>query len=178
MPTLTASASFTIGTASPAADEISITVLPAAVGGGGKGRLVHPMLGAFDYESAPDQWSGIDTDILIPPVWASSKTLAGTANTLWRGTVRDAVCVETWSAERGIAMAMTQFRMLLAFWQNPPDPANGFIQWWPSYTSAFGFEVILTNLTTGGNGITIDAIAAQGYLVGPVELTLRVVRKL
>ena len=27
-------------------------------------------------------------------------------------------------------------------------------------------------------GITIDAIAAQGYLAGPVELTLRVVRKL
>ena len=178
MPTLTASASFTIGTASPAVDEISITVLPAAVGGGGKGRLVHPMLGTFDYDAAPDQWSGIDTDILIAPVWASSKTLAGTANALWRGTVRDAVCVETWTAERGIAMAMAQFRMLLAFWQNPPDPANGFIQWWPSYTSAFGFEVILTGLTAGGNGITIDAIAAQGYLAGPVELTLRVVKKL
>ena len=44
--------------------------------------------------------------------------------------------------------------------------------------AALGFEVILTALTAGGNGITIDAIAAQGYLAGPVELTLRVVRKL
>ena len=178
MPVLISSATFTIGAASPAVEELTLTVLPAAVGSGGKGRLIHPTLGTFDYDAAPDQWTGIDTDILIPPVWASSKTLAGTSNTLWRGTVRDAVCVETWSAERGIAMSMAQFRMLLAFWQNPPDPANGFVQWWPSYTSAFGFDVILTDLTAGGKGITIDAIAAQGYLAGPVELMLRVVRKL
>lgn len=179
MPTLTASASFTIGAGSPDVEEITLDILPAAVGGAGLGRLVHPTLGTYDYSMSPSQWNGIDTDVVVPPVWASTKTLSGAANTLWRGSVRDAVCVERWGTDAGVSMPADMFRMLLAFWQNPPDPANGFIEWWPSYTSAFGYKVILLDFKAGGGqGINLDTVMNQGYVVGPAELTLRVVERL
>ena len=179
MPTLTASAEFTIGAGSPGVEEITLTILPAASGGAGLGRLVHPTLGTLDYAMSPSQWSGIDADVIIPPAWASTKTLSGAANTLWRGSLRDGVCVERWGTDCGASMPADQLRMLLAFWQNPPDPANGYVEWWPSYTSVFGFKVILMNLTAGpGQGVTLDTVLSQGWVVGQVELTLRVVERL
>lgn len=179
MPTLTASANFTVGAGSPDVEEIMLDILPAASGGAGLGRLVHPTLGTFDYSMSPSQWSGIDTDVVIPPAWASTKTLSGAANTLWRGALRDGACVERWGTDAGMSMPADMFRMLLAFWQNPPDPANGYVEWWPSYTSTYGYKVILTGLTAGnGQGITLDTVMNQGWVVGQVELTLRVVERL
>lgn len=179
MPTLTASSSFTIGAGSPTVEEITLNVLPVAAGGAGLGRLVHPTLGTLDYSMSPSQWSGIDTDVLVPPVWASTKTLSGAANTLWRGSIRDAVCVERWGTDAGMAMPAEQLRILMAFWQNPPDPANGYVEWWPSYTSAYGFQVVLVSIAAGnGQGINLDTIMNQGWVVGQVELTLRVVGRL
>lgn len=79
MPTLTANATFTLGAGSPASETLDIPILPAAGGTSGRGRLIHPTLGVIDYEQSPDEWKGIDGDVLMPPVWASTRTLAGAA---------------------------------------------------------------------------------------------------
>jgi hypothetical protein len=174
MPTLTSSATFTIGAGSPSIETLDIAILPPANSSLGRGRLIHPSLGILDYASPPDVWQGIDTDILTPPVWASTKTLSGAAHTLWRGTLRDGIAIERWTGESGVSMSLPFLRTLIAIWQSPVDPAAGAVQWWPSYTTALGFEVILTDLTVGGQGITLDYLTRQGWVAGAVVLTLRI----
>lgn len=175
MPTLTSNATWTLGAASPAAEELDIPILPAAQAGSGRGRLVHPTLGIIDYAQSPDEWSGIDTDILTPPAWASTKTLSGAANTLWRGTLRDGAATERWTAEDGLAMPMPMLRLLLAVWQNPIDPSIGALHWWPNYTTSFGYKVALVDVAAGGSaGVTLDFVSKQGWVAGPVRLTYRI----
>lgn len=178
MPILTASATWTLGAASPAAEELEIPILPAATGTSGRGRLVHPTLGIIDYEQGPDEWSGIDTDVLTPPVWASTKALSGASNTLWRGTLRDGVCTERWTAEEGLSMPLEQLRLLLAVWQNPVDPAAGYLQWWPNYTTTLGYQVLMTDVSVGGQGVTLDFITRQGWVAAPVTVTYRIAGRL
>ena len=164
MPTLSSSTTVTIGAGSPAIEEISITSLPLPVGPPptGKGRLIHPTLGTYDYEHTPSSWDNIDADIIVPPTWASAKTLVGSANTLWIGNIRDVTCYERWDAETGdLRMRMTMLRMLLSFYQAPPDPASAQVQWFPNYTSNLGFKVALTSLTVGGQGVTLDTLATR-----------------
>ncbi len=176
MPVLSASSQFVIGAGSPASETLSLSILPPAEAAPGLGRLRHPTLGALDYAQAPDEWSGLDQDVLQPPIWSSSKTLAGQVHTLWRGTLRDGVVIERWRGEGGLAMPMSQLRLLLAFWQNPPDPALGYCQWWPSYASPLGFNVVISTLQVGsGEGITLDYLSRQGWVAAPVTLTLRVI---
>lgn len=175
MPTLSSSATFTIGAASPAVETLDIPILPAVGSTTGRGRLIHPTLGTLDFAQGPDEWSGLDTDVLTPPVWASTKTLSGAANTLWRGTLRDGLCVERWTGEDGLSMPLAQLRVLLAFWQNPPDPASGAVQWWPNYATALGFKVAITAIKVGnGDGITLDYISRQGWVQGPVAVTYKI----
>ena len=174
MPTLTATTTFTLGAGSPASETLDISILPAATGTSGRGRLIHPTLGVIDYEQSPDEWRGIDSDVLMPPVWASTKTLSGAANTLWRGNLRDGSCSETWTAENGLSMPLGQLRLLLAAWQNPIDPGAGFLQWWPNYTSVLGYKVLLTDVSVGGQGVTLDYLTRQGWVAAPVTVTYRI----
>lgn len=177
MPTLTSAASWTLGAASPAAEELEIPILPAVSSTTGRGRLVHPTLGIVDYEKAPDAWSGIDTDILMPPVWASTKTLSGAANTLWRGNLRDAVAIERWLGD-DLSMSIEQLRLLLAVWQNPVDPAAGYLQWWPNYSTTLGYQVMMTDVSVGGQGVTLDYITRQGWVAAPVTISYRIAGRL
>lgn len=175
MPTLSNSATLTVGAGSPSSETLDIPILPAAGSHTGRGRLIHPTLGTLDYTQSPDEWQGIDTDILTPPVWASTKTLAGAANTLWRGQVRDGQAVERWTGQTGLSMPLPLLRALLAFWQNPVDPAAGYVQWWPNYTTALGYQVIITDVSVGsGQGVTLDYITRQGWVAAPVALSLRI----
>lgn len=178
MPSLTNNATFTFGPASPQVEEVAIEIMALPVGPAptGHGRLVHPTLGTLDYDYTPTNWTNIDADLIVAPVWATSKTLRGSANTLWRGDVRDVVCVERWDSDAGgLKMRMETLRMLIAFFVNPPDPANATVQWWPNYTSDQGFKVAITNLTVGGQGVTLDTLATRkGWARRDVELTLKI----
>jgi hypothetical protein len=182
MPTLTNTATFTFGPITPTVTTTTVTVLALPIGGAptGKGRLTHPVLGVLDYDYRPSNWSNLDSDILIEPVWASTKTLQGSANTLWRGDVRDVVCVEQWDSDAGdLRMPMEMLRTLIAFYSNPPDPADGYVAWYPTYASDLSFKVALTNLTVGGQGITLDFIATlQDWARRDVALTLKVLGRL
>ena len=182
MPTLTNTATFSFGPITPTVAETTITILSLPVGTAptGKGRLVHPTLGTLDYDYAPSSWTDIDADVLIKPVWATSKTLQGSASTLWRGDVRDVACVERWDSDAGeLRLPMDMLRTLIAFYANPPDPASGYVAWHPTYTSDLAFKVALTSLTVGGNGVTLDFIASkQDWARRDVELTLQILGRL
>jgi hypothetical protein len=182
MPTLTNSTTVEFGPEAPTVAEISVTSIALPIGGTptGKGRLIHPTLGTYDYEHTPSSWDNIDADVIIPPVWASAKTLQGSANTLWTGNIRDVVCVERWDADAGdIKMRMSMLRMLISFFTTPPDPASAYVQWWPSYTTELGFKVAITNLQVGGQGITLDTIASRkDWARREVTLTLKLLGRL
>ena len=177
MPTLTNSSTFSIGAGSTAVEEVTLTVIPAASAPVGKGRLEHPTLGVLDYTYNPNAWTNIDGEVLAPPTWATSKTLSGSSNTLWRGDIRDVVCTERWTKEAGgIVMPMGMLRTLLLFYLNPPDPASAWVVWRPRYTTEQAYRVLLTSLQVGGDGITLTPIATnKDWVVDEVSLSLKIV---
>lgn len=172
MTVLTSSSTFTIGAGAILTETVTVTVLSIAGPGQGKGRLIHPVLGTYDYPHAPDSWTNLVDDIVIPPVWANARTLDGAANTLWPGSMQDVECSERW--ESAISMTTDFLRQLLLFWQNPPVPPS-FIEWWPSYQTALGYKVILLGLTAGGREVTLDYVSRQGWVSGTTELRMRLI---
>lgn len=174
MTTLTSTSTFAVAPSTTHSEEAVITVLPQAAPGAGSGRLVHPILGAYDYLSAPAEWTNLDADVVVPPVWSSATTLEGAANTLWPGHIRDVVVEERWTGE--IGAKIEHVRMLVAFWTTPPNPDTGYIEWWPQYSTSLGYKVIILSVTAGGQGLTLDYLARHNGLVrGPVVLTMRIV---
>lgn len=176
MTTLTASTTFTVGDASVVTESASLLILPASGAGEGKGRLVHPTLGTYDYPKAPDEWTDMDGDAIIRPIWSTTRTLDGAANTLWQGKLRHVECTERWTAD-DIAMSVSQLRMLIAMWSNPPDPTYGRVKWYPSYVNGNAYEVALVSLTSGGGeAITLNHVIfnSGGYVNFDVVLRLRI----
>ena len=172
MTILTSQSTFTIGEASTETVSASVTILPAPGAGVGTGRLVHPTLGTYDYLYKPNEWTNMDGDAIIPPVWASSKTLIGAANTLFPGHLRDVVVDEIWTNDH---MPIAMARMLCAMWMNPPDPASGYVQWYPSYINALGFKVMLVGMEVDGKTFVLDKYLSQiGWVKGKVVLKLRI----
>lgn len=178
MATITSTGTFNVAEGAVASVSAAVTILPAVGVGSGRGRLIHPTLGTYDYARGPDQWMNVDGDAIIQPVWASTKTLRGAANTLFQGDLRDVIAEERWT--QGIAMDLDQARMLVAMWQNPPDPSVATVQWWPSYSNELGFNVVILSLRVGpGEGINLDPLVknGNGYVRGPVILRMRVVSR-
>jgi hypothetical protein len=176
MTTLTTTGTFTIGDGTLASASTTLRILPASGVGSGPGRLIHPDLGTYDYPRSPDQWVNVDGDVIIPPVWASAKTLKGASNTLFQGDIRDVLIEEHWV--QTLAMDLAQARMLIAMWQNPPDPADGFVEWYPSYANDLGFQVVMLDLSigqAGGQTFTPLVKNGSGYVRGPVKLKMRIV---
>ena len=175
MATITASGTFPVGAGDVATATTRVTIQPAIGTGTGRGRLVHPALGVFDYLAGPDQWQNVDGDAIIAPIWSTQKTLLGAANTLFVGDLRDVIVEERWV--QSIAMPLDMARMLIAIWQNPPDPADGYVQWWPSYANELGFNVVILSLSVAGNdGVTMSPLVKNGagWVRGPVTLRMRI----
>jgi len=183
--TLKSEATYPIADAATVIAEATLASLPAWPVKQGRGRIVHPLLGAYDYEAKPDEWVNIDADVIIPPVWASSRTLTGAINVLWKGNIRDVVVEERWTSLGGLAMPIAQIRMLYMIWTNPLDPAVGYVQWYPNYISPYGYYVIPVNLTVGGQGLTfddvgnyLDANGPDGWVQKQVVFTLKIVDRM
>lgn len=176
MPTLTATTNFIVAGAATETDSVTLLVVAAPAAGSGMGRLIHPVLGTLDYQLAPHEWTNMDGDIIIPPVWSSTQTLGGAANTLWSGFLRDVEVEERWLPERGLSMSMAQLRSLLAFWTTPVNPADGYVQWWPNYATELGFEVILKGVDVDGAPLTMNHFMKVAQLVDrQVTLKMRMV---
>lgn len=176
MTTLTSSATITVGAGTTAVDTTTLTVLPAIGTGTGRGRLIHPSLGIYDYPRGPDAWSRMDGDSIDPPIWGSTKTLDGAANTLFKSNIRDTIKEERWT--QSIAGELDFVRMLIAMWTNPPDPSVAYVQWYPNYTNAHGYNVILLDLTVGGQDITLTPLTKQGWVRGPMVLRMRIASRI
>ena len=176
MTTLTSTATLVIANAAIAIDSISLTVLPVPATGTGRGRLVHPTFGSYDYERPPDEWEGIRGDAIISPIWASTKTLLGAANTLFVGDLRDVIVEERWT--QSLVGSSSFVDALIAMWQNPPDPSVAYVQWFPNYCSAESFNVVLLGLTLGSKGITTATVSKQQRERGPMVLRMRICGRL
>lgn len=176
MTTLTSTSTVTLTPGSTDSSSVGITVLPLATTAPATGRLIHPTLGTLDYPYAPDEWVGVDTDIIIPPTWAYSQTLNGGANTLWAGSIKDVVARERWNSD--ISMPLAFVRTLLNFYMNPPAPESGYVEWQPSYVNPHRYSVILSSVNSGGSDLVMDYITRQGWLAGVLELQLRLVAKI
>ena len=175
MTVLSASSTFTIAGSTLTVENATITVLPALGSSIGKGRLVHPTLGVYDYAIMPTKWRNIDADAIIPPVWQSTMTLNSFANTLWAGTLRDVVVQELWGNEGGLSMPIAQLRQLLAFWQNPPDPSNAYVAWYPNYCSSLGFKVVMLEVSNQGSDVELDVYSqTAGFVSAPVLNKMRI----
>lgn len=178
MTTLTASAALTLTDNTTVVESLTVSVLPALPSGSGKGRLIHPTLGTYDYAVEPSEWTNMHADAVIQPIWSSQRTLGGASSTLWQGTLRDVVCKEIWSARGGLAMPVAQFAMLLAMYQDPPDPATAWVEWYPSYINDLGFRVLLLKMTVGGaDAMRFSGFTRGGFIADPVELTLRIAER-
>lgn len=175
MTTLTSTATFTIADAATVVEEAQAIILPVASTGEGRGRLIHPTLGTYDYVHAPDEWTNLDGDVIISPIWANSKTLSGSSNTLWAGDIRDTIVEERWTGQ--LSSSVAHLRALLAMWQNPPDPAADYVEWWPSYANALGYKVVLIALEVGGQAITLSYISRQGWVAAPITLRMRIAER-
>lgn len=173
MSTLTNNNNFTIAAGPTAQVTTDVLVLPVAAPGQGTGRIIHPTLGTYDYPFSPDEWVNLDSDVIIPPVWQSSKTLGGGINTLWAGKVQDVICIERWTS--AISMPLAMLRQLINLWVTPPDPSADYVLWYPSYSTALGFKVVITSLTVGGQEVTLNFVSRQAQVAGVVELKMRIV---
>lgn len=164
MATLSSSAAFTVAAQNALITEVSTVVMPAVSNpqGSNQGRIVHPTLGTFDYEYAPDEWTNIDGDLIIMPTFASTKSLQGASNSLFQGNVRDVMCEERWKSLGGLAMPVSQLRTLLACAMNPIDPSVGYMQWFPNYTTGIGYNVLLLDVVVGSAGSPVMA-ALSGF---------------
>lgn len=152
MATLTSTGTFDItaqaGQSATAAD----FVMPSVNYPNGKGRIVHPTLGAFEYQYPPDEWTNLDGDVLVLPTFAVNKTLQGASTAYWKGNIRDVLVEERWTSLGGMAMPVGQLRTLLACAANPVDPAVGTMQLFPNYTTDIGYNVLLLDIVFGSAG--------------------------
>jgi hypothetical protein len=154
---LTSSSDITVVSGETMSAVISLAVLPSLAAPYGQGKLAHPILGTFEYEYKPDQWVNVDADVVIPPVWSSTKTLSGAANVLWAGNIKDVVVEERWT--QAFCMSVSQLRMMMAVWTTPVDPAQGYVQWMPTYTNDNVYNVIPVELSIGGsNELVFDDV--------------------
>lgn len=175
MTTLTSATTFTIGASSTAIETAQVLILPTLAAGTGRGRLVHPTLGTYDYAHMPDEWVNVDGDVLIAPVWASTKALDGAANTLWQGNIRDVEVEEHWT----FAVSIAHLRSILAMWQDPPDPDDGYVKWYPTYLNALGYNVLMLSVTVGGQDVKLNWIARRhSMVIEDLVLRMRVVARL
>lgn len=182
---LTSSSTITVASSTIMTTSTQLQVLPPYLAPNGKGKIVHPLLGAFDYEVKPDEWVNVDGDVIIPPVWSSSKTLSGAANTLWAGNIRDVVAEERWN--QPLSMPITQLRIFLFIWTTPIDPAVGYVQWYPNYINNNGYNVIPLSLSAGDqDNLVFDDVVntkdfagnPDGWMTKPVTFKLKLVARI
>jgi hypothetical protein len=176
MATLTNSTAFTIAAGATVVADTTVEVVSPAVAGEGVGRLIHPTLGTFDYPYQPEQWTNVDGAAIIAPSWQTTKTLGSGQATLWAGNLRDVEATETWTGPGGLSMPMSMLRMLIAIWQNPPDPTVDYVQWWPSYITTVGYDVVVKNITVGNRSLTFTDTSLQGWIDLPVTITYQLVQ--
>lgn len=173
---ITVSTDFTVADQTPLSGAASGIVLPSAgYMAGGRGQLIHPSVGTYDYAVAPDEVENVDGDVFYPPVFAHTQTIGGAVDTMWPGYVRDALVTERWK-NGDVGCPIAQLQALWQMIQNHPDISTGaYVTWNPNYINGRSYQVALVGLRAGGSNLMIDMrLARFGYAPQPVELDLRI----
>lgn len=181
MSILTSSTSFTVIETTPVyEDEVDLTLLPENSGVNALRELHYPggALATLIYEDMPDKWTNFDTaPMTARPMYRAEMALGATKMTSWLGYTTDRPVVETWSgdANKKSRMSMYFLRRLWEYFVNPPSV--GYITWYPKDRTTTIYNVIIENLTAGGQDIVnLDYLAVyNGYVMGEVNLVLRIV---
>lgn len=174
--TITVAGTFSVADQAPlSAAAETIVQPPVGFGAGGRGRLVHPVLGAYDYVNTPDEVVNLDGDVLYGPTWAHAPTLGGAVDALWSGFIRDALVIERWG-NGTVGCPIDHLRQLWAMYANPPDPNAGApVVWSPNYANARSYNVAIVNVSAGGEAYTLKMrLARYGYAPSPVEIQFRI----
>jgi hypothetical protein len=172
--TISAAAIFDVADQSPVSAEVTAIIQPpVGAGTGGRGRLVHPTLGAYDYSHTPDETVDLDGDVLFAPAWAHAATLGGGVDAVWSGHIRDALVVERW-AQGDVGCPIAHLRMLLAM-RAELAPVDAPVLWAPNYATARTYKVAIVDVRAGGERVTLNRrLLSYGYAPQPVELELRI----
>jgi hypothetical protein len=159
-------------------------------GGGTPRELDHPLSGTYTaplvYPWSPPAYANIGGgQVLDGPLYATIRTLSKTAVVGFTSDDSDAEIVEEWpgGGDR-IAMAWDFFSSLWDYFKSQDDLtfANGqFLEWAPKDTANNRYQVIITNLTVGGQqGVMLDHLAKQGsgFVHETVRMTMRIVAEI
>ena len=64
-------------------------------------------------------------------------------------------------------------------WMNPPDPVDGYVQWFPNYTNGNGYSVIMLSVTVGGEAVQLNYISRRhDFVIEDMALRMRLVERL
>lgn len=173
---ITVSGTFSVADQAPTTVGANATVLPPlGFNAGGRGKLTHPTLGAYEYITAPTEVVNVDGDVCYPPIFAHTMTIGGAVDTVWPGFLRDARVIERWK-QGEVGCPIEHLRMLWQIFVNPPDLATGVpVIWEPNYINARRYNVLITSVKAGGEEYTLDLrLARYGYAPLPVEVELRI----
>jgi hypothetical protein len=175
---LTASATFTVADSSAVSTSGQIIIQPpVGIGTGGKGRLIHPTVGTYDYLVRPTHTVNFDGEVAYPPVWRHTMTLGGGVDALWPGFIRDVEVIEHWATGE-VGCPIDHLRMLWTLFANPPAVGVVPVIWVPNYASSAEFDVAIVDVTAGGKEYTLDRrLAEWGYAPQPVELKMRILAR-
>ncbi len=173
---LTATATFTVADQASVSESITTIVQPpVGVGTGGRGRLVHPVLGTYDYVNSPDETVNIDGDVCIAALWSRAQSIGGQVDTLWPSYLRDGNVIERW-IQTDVGAPIAHLRMLWQLFTNPPAAGGTQVIWAPNYATNRTYYVILAGVTAGGEEYKLNRyLAKKGYAPNPVELRMRII---
>lgn len=178
MAIITSNTVVAIGDAAAVTTTQDFTLGASTTGTGALRRLVYPdaaTLAAIVYTKNPDDWTNFDVSPLVKrPRVGILQTLEDNKITGWQGYARDASITETWrGSETEASMTLDFLRQLYAYYESPP--LTSFIQWEPRDRTAAVYNIVIENLTVGGQDIRMNYIAANaGYVLGDVALRFRV----
>jgi hypothetical protein len=178
---LTSSASYTVADSGVDSAQVVITVQPSGAFGTafGRGRLVHPTIGIYDYINTPDETVNIDGNLLFGSRWIHAETLTAGADTLWGGNLQDVRVIERW-LQFDVGAPIAHLRALYNMFANAPNPNDPnpnlrYVLWYPSYANTSHWRVALSGIRSGGQELTLNRrLLSYGYAPTPVELELRI----
>jgi hypothetical protein len=129
------------------------------------------------YPDMPDKWENFDTSPLTArPLTAAQMTLQATKMARWSGYLKDRPVREMWRGTEKDARIMAYFfRRLMEYFMNPPS--SGYITWHPKDRCLTSYNIVLEDLSVGGQSVVTFSYPATYYevLTGELVLTFRIV---
>lgn len=158
---------------------VTPTVMPPVGVGTGRGRLIHPTYGIYDYANTPNQVVNLLGALIYTPTVEAVRTLGGAQATFWARLLAGTVVTERWTMG-DVGCSLPQATAFLTYWMDQQDVEDAlYTVWYPSYASdLLAYNVLIQAVRVGPQQVTSDLQLAElgtdGYVPGPVELQMLV----